>query len=262
VRGTMDVLIVCLTTIILCVYNAIHLNIPAPREKRRTQFLRKIKWILVAILSPEVVLNAAWIQLNEARALRKVLLLIHQKAVEARENHNDTPPKTAVSEINDVPSDTSSIEMERLDERIPAEPKAPVLPDKNIITLTYCFYAVMGGFGIRPSQHMIDGNHESFKSTFTASPSAVAAFAQDGLWWDVDPATIQDKSKADNLAKILVVLQLSWMCIQCIARSASGLPMTLLELHTFIHAICAGIAFGLWFKVGRAILPVRSSQTH
>lgn len=46
-----------------------------------------------------------------------------------------------------------------------------------------------------------------------------------------DFATIEDKSKANNIAKALVSLQIIWVVIQCIGRYAQGLPVTLLETH-------------------------------
>lgn len=41
---------------------------------------------------------------------------------------------------------------------------------------------------------------------------------------------IRDKSKADGLAKFLVVLQAGWMILQTIGRVQQHLPVTLLEM--------------------------------
>ncbi|KAK3351893.1 hypothetical protein B0H65DRAFT_421390, partial [Neurospora tetraspora] len=49
---------------------------------------------------------------------------------------------------------------------------------------------------------------------------------------------IRDKSKGNTMAKILVCIQASWFCIQCLTRFAQGLAISLLELNTFGHAIC------------------------
>jgi hypothetical protein len=71
----------------------------------------------------------------------------------------------------------------------------------------------------------------------------------DGLMWlaehdlslipDISKKEIEDKSKANGLAKAIVCVQAFWFCIQCLARLSQGLPITLLELNTFIHALCA-----------------------
>ncbi|KAL8960938.1 MAG: hypothetical protein Q9183_005380, partial [Haloplaca sp. 2 TL-2023] len=59
---------------------------------------------------------------------------------------------------------------------------------------------------------------------------------------------IWDKSKANGLAKTIVCIQASWFCIQCIARLGQHLPVSLLELNTFAHAICALLVYVLWWN--------------
>lgn len=58
---------------------------------------------------------------------------------------------------------------------------------------------------------------------------------------------IQDKSKADPLIKTLVCLQATWFCVQCIGRIASSLPLGLIELNTFAHALCTLLIYLLWW---------------
>lgn len=69
-RGTMSLLYSCTFTMFLCVYTAVHLNVPPQGEKKRYFYLRKAKWVLVALLAPEVVLYTAWSQWRDARRLR------------------------------------------------------------------------------------------------------------------------------------------------------------------------------------------------
>jgi hypothetical protein len=61
--------------------------------------------------------------------------------------------------------------------------------------------------------------------------------------------TIEDRSKADFIQKGLVIVQVGWMVIQCTARRAYGLPLTLLEVHTMVHVVCALIMYLFWIKV-------------
>jgi hypothetical protein len=56
-RGTSDILRSCLLTIFLCTWTAIHLNVPGPGE---SNIFRKFKWVITAMLAPEVVLFMAW----------------------------------------------------------------------------------------------------------------------------------------------------------------------------------------------------------
>lgn len=58
-RGTSDIFYTCLTTIVLCVYTWVHLNIPAPGEKPRLGYIRQAKWIVTGIFAPEIVLFGA-----------------------------------------------------------------------------------------------------------------------------------------------------------------------------------------------------------
>ncbi|KAI5808466.1 hypothetical protein DFH27DRAFT_459108, partial [Peziza echinospora] len=55
-----------------------------------------------------------------------------------------------------------------------------------------------------------------------------------------------DRSKTDWLAKAMVCLQASWIIIQCVVRKAEGLPVTLLEINTVMHVVCALLMYLLW----------------
>lgn len=52
---------------------------------------------------------------------------------------------------------------------------------------------------------------------------------------DVPEEDIKDKSKADALAKSMVLLQASWMMLQVIGRLVARLPVTLIEVNTVAH---------------------------
>jgi hypothetical protein len=59
---------------------------------------------------------------------------------------------------------------------------------------------------------------------------------------------IRDKSKADGLAKTIVCLQAFWMIVQTIARLKAHLPITLLEINTIGHVLCALVLYLLWWS--------------
>ncbi|MCJ1234031.1 hypothetical protein MMC14_001989 [Varicellaria rhodocarpa] len=73
-RGTWSILWTCLTTIFICTWSALHLNVP---EEHSTWLLydRKIVWMLLAVIAPEVLLHDAMYAYLGARSLRKDLLL-------------------------------------------------------------------------------------------------------------------------------------------------------------------------------------------
>lgn len=61
-RGTWSLLYSCVFTLVLCVWTAIHLNVPAQGESQAGQFYRKMGWVLTAIFAPELAAFTAWQQ--------------------------------------------------------------------------------------------------------------------------------------------------------------------------------------------------------
>ena len=58
---------------------------------------------------------------------------------------------------------------------------------------------------------------------------------------------IESKQKVDQLAKCLIVIQALWFCFQFVARIWQSLPVSLLELNTFAHSLCALFIYILWW---------------
>ena len=113
--------------------------------------------------------------------------------------------------------------------------------------LKWGFFAVMGGF-----EMAVPGEPQGLQPL---SPKGVRKLAAiDIKPFAIPTSRIEDRSKADTLQKGLVLLQVGWMALQCITRKVYGLPITLLELHTMVHVVCAIIMYAFWFKV-RQILP-------
>lgn len=115
-------------------------------------------------------------------------------------------------------------------------------PREASYSLRYGFFVMMGGFVVDVS-HL----HNSL-SRLTISAKGMAFLAKHGHFVKIPDATIRDKSKADMLAKALVCVQVSWMLVQTISRKIVGYPITLLEVHTLVHAACAITMYGLWFQ--------------
>ncbi|KAI5797792.1 hypothetical protein EDC01DRAFT_39180 [Geopyxis carbonaria] len=66
-RGTFEILSSCIFTLALCVYTAIHLNVPPQGESIYRNYVRITKWVLIALVAPEIVLYAAVLQFRLAR---------------------------------------------------------------------------------------------------------------------------------------------------------------------------------------------------
>jgi hypothetical protein len=54
-RGTYAILSSCVVTIILCVWTAVHLNVPAHKESLAAQQVRKFGWVILGLIAPEMV---------------------------------------------------------------------------------------------------------------------------------------------------------------------------------------------------------------
>ena len=105
------------------------------------------------------------------------------------------------------------------------------------------FFAAIGGYAVRS-----DSFWPSYRSTtLTFTPIGVIELARLGVLKKADSATVSDKSKADVVAKIIVCVQATWFLLQCAARKAQGLSITLLEVHVLAHVACAFIMYFLWF---------------
>lgn len=81
---------------------------------------------------------------------------------------------------------------------------------------------------------------------FTVTTKILLYLAQRGHFVDISGDSIRDKSKADLLAKGLVIFQVLWLVGQAIERKVAGYPITLLEVHTLVHVACAVCMFFMW----------------
>jgi hypothetical protein len=84
----------------------------------------------------------------------------------------------------------------------------------------------------------------------TLDPAELQSLAQNG---EIDfpcitENDIRDKSKGDVLSKGLVVIQIGWFILQCIARWIEHLPLTELELVTLAFAALNFVTYGLWWN--------------
>ena len=77
-RGTYSLLSTCILTLGLCVYTSIYLNIPEHNASRIKIFLRRTKWVLIALLAPEFVVYNAWWQRNHAKEILRKLRVHHR----------------------------------------------------------------------------------------------------------------------------------------------------------------------------------------
>lgn len=123
--------------------------------------------------------------------------------------------------------------------------------------LQWCFFIVIGGakVHIRDVCPKVITWQNGFPTRphlpreATLTPKAVVEIIRSGYTIDIPSGRIEDQSKQDAFQKILVAGQVLWMALQCAVRKCYGLPLTLLEVHTMVHVVCALSMYCFWLKV-------------
>ncbi|KAI4166591.1 MAG: hypothetical protein LQ343_007927, partial [Gyalolechia ehrenbergii] len=107
----------------------------------------------------------------------------------------------------------------------------------------------MGGFAFT-----IDSSHQNFlpdgvtRTTLTPDGLRVLLHHEPDALPDITAEQIKDSSKVDGSKKTLVCIQALWFCMRCITRLAQSLPVSLLELNTFGHALCTLEIYIFWWE--------------
>jgi hypothetical protein len=129
-------------------------------------------------------------------------------------------------------------------------------------TMSHSFFAAMGGFVYRTSSDPATTFIEGDSRQLVLTTHAVQLLESVDLLPDLSEKDIEDKSKADALAKTLVCLQATWLLIQILGRLIAHLPVTLLEINTAGHVFCALSIYALWWdKPLDVLVPFTMSDT-
>ena len=105
----------------------------------------------------------------------------------------------------------------------------------------HSFFALMGGIhGYGPDRdHAVALKADGLERQFTQKPNDLRT---------IDRSAIEDRSKKDYMGKFLVCVQASYVLLQVTSRLRSRLPITLLEINTVGHIICALAMYGFWWS--------------
>lgn len=239
-RGTLVILFSCLLTLVLCVWTTVHANIePEMWQAGGRLNQKKLMWSVVTLLFPEIALCVAAHERKTAHLLRKEMrvfikyyhwdITLAYYAVmggfvitqEMDEEDKKEPDKINFEENSDAIENIQGQETENS-------------------ALQYKY----------STPHLVRASQLQ-KSTFgnrcTLTPRGILRLAELGkLPESYTSRTVDDKSKASFLAKFLVCFQAIWIMIQVGGRYATGLPVTLLELYTVLHTICAVAMYIIW----------------
>ena len=216
-RGTISLLVSCLLTLLLCVWSALHLNVPHQHSGNLDTCFRNFRWVLAGIYAPELVVFTAWRQWASAKLLGD---LVQKRYGVNKERENDTfdsatRTTTATASFN----------------------------HNYKWTRVHDFFACTGGFAFemgggtrsRSGEKNFGFLPSSCPNRLTLTARGIALLAECGHLPDIPEGVILDKSKANDLAKAMVLIQASWMLLQTVGRLITKLPVTLLEVNTVAH---------------------------
>ena len=100
----------------------------------------------------------------------------------------------------------------------------------------HAFFLIMGGFTL----------HEGGKPMRVLEAKELENLSKERkIEWPTITEEITDRSKGDYLSKTIVLLQMIWFIIQCIARGAYRLPLTELEVITIVFSSLTGVIYYL-----------------
>ena len=272
-RGTENILYSCFNTLFLCAWTAFHPNMQSV-DSKFWALLHRLRWMFLAIVLPEVVLFSAWSQWWAAKDLKDEVNRLGQQipgptrsTTFAKWERNEcvacNPCKKLEECANSLEDPTIRSQKHENCECLDgfrAKDNAPIDTNvensqhrdvhANVVdkpkafapwTMDQAFFVISGGVAIDTSLFW----HRPYMSL---TPKGIVLLAEIGLLPRFSKQHAQDRSRADAIAKSISCLQASWFFIQGVARVCAGLPLTLLELHTMTHIICALVMYAGWFS--------------
>jgi hypothetical protein len=250
-RGTFSILSNCLITMSLCIWTSLHLNVPE-HKKEHLQKYRKLGWMLLGLIAPEMVVWNAW---EQRRQMKKVSKLMQEKGFMPLRPSPWTRIRDWVAKVWQWISTCLLLRAKDWPELAESTPYKPHNGRTHHWTDAHSWYVVMGGMSFEDSaeedQQFMPENRQRFNITMECFEYVLET--RENLIPDISLEYIQDKSKFDRLTKLLTCWQAGYFCIQCLYRLSQQLSITLLELDVFAHAICALALFVIWSDKPRDI---------
>ncbi|EMD31007.1 hypothetical protein CERSUDRAFT_100803 [Gelatoporia subvermispora B] len=255
-RGTFNIFTTCISILILCAWTSIHVNIT------KDMFRKKVAYALLTIFAPEVTLTVAivefisvWREVQKCNALLQrpsalSTLTAHSKCCDCmcgllqplcRMWQWFTSPAVRLYRSVMGWLRSKGVIIQEQD-----DPQS----QRERWTLLEGFYAWMKGF-------VVVWEHNDEEVVTLERLTRV----DKGDLIDSAPTyapEIHDKSKVDQLSKIITLIQAIWFVLQCCARAAEDLPLSILELGTLGYVGVTGVLYCIWmFKPKDIRTPTR-----
>ena len=114
------------------------------------------------------------------------------------------------------------------------------------------FFIIVGGFHLfkHSSEEKSGTQSQSQEDNIPLHPLLTSDLMHDDVYSFAMPTEVEikDKGKSDWLAKSLVLLQMSWFVLQCIARAVERLPVTHLKIMTLAYVAMNFVIYVFWWN--------------
>ena len=264
-RGTLDILWSCLFTIIACTWTIQHLNVPEQREGRDPgwkgdlkwklkRIYASIKWMLITMVAPEMVMGRALADLVSAkRDLRELQKFASEDQVPWTLTHTHYAnmggfvirsgvgenivlgPHVGVDNMHGDYPDTKTSAGHTLIVHQPDEIIEPNHPKPDLGST-------------EETQRNEDTPYQNLPCHLNAQ--IICRLRHDKFLPKlpfISKEEIEDKSKSDAFVKIIAIVQISWATLQIIVRAARKIAISQLELAVLAFAACAVVIYCLYW---------------
>ncbi|KUI73049.1 hypothetical protein VM1G_08193 [Cytospora mali] len=213
----------CLSTIIACTWSVQHLNVPgSQRDGKLSRWLRSVKWMIITILFPELmIIHAVFELIMAVQALRMM---------EQSGKFVERPWWLQQFSLSSLPKQLSSL-LKGLKHKEASDSESQTV-DVPKWTLTHCYFANMGGF-----YYKYKGQR---RFPLTALQLATISDFESPT---ISEEEIVDKSKRDWFAKTVAALGFLQLALSLIVRTSQGLAFSQLETITLGFAVCGAAIY-------------------
>jgi hypothetical protein len=220
------------------------MNLP-DHSKDHLQKWRKLGWMILGLIAPEMVVWNAW---EQRKKMKNVSKLMQERGFMPVKRTLSKRVREGAAKVWHWTLTCLLLRAGELPEFAKPTPYRRYNGRIHLWTDVHSWLVVMGGLAFEDSaeeeQQFMPNNHQ--RMNITVGIFEYLLEMRDQLIPDISRETIQDKSKSDRLAKLLTCWQAGYFCIQCVSRLSQQLSVTLLELNVFAHALCALALFVVW----------------
>ncbi|KAL4756012.1 uncharacterized protein BDW70DRAFT_166870 [Aspergillus foveolatus] len=221
-RSSWDIVWTCLTTIFTCTWTVLHQGVPARNKSQALITAAKLWNFVFNFLAPEAIALSATEDLWRVRSLRDRC----NAAQESSDRKTHEPDSWLYSRTKPL---VEAQNVNGLDLYAP----------RMEWSLPQCWVVQMGGLTLETEDEWI----------FYVLRDQICCFIEAGIIKSCEftDQEIENRAKADALAKAFTVCQSLWVTVNIIGRAQYGLSITPFEFMTLAYIVCAILLYAVWW---------------